>query len=1015
MAKQIGTVNAVSGAVSATSSDGTIRNLQLNDVVYEDDLIITGENGVVEIGFANNHTMDLGRNSQVMLDGDIYDATTTGASGQPSSPDVEAIQQAVLEGEDPTLIQEATAAGAGTQTGNEGHDAVFVDYLNPEVIPEAGFDTTGVTNEYTLPEEDNIVVQQQTPGILELTVSVEIEGGEAGFPPGSPPTPEHSLLIDGNSASVIEGTSEGTKEIVFIIRLSEVATEAVEVTYQLQPVSDNAAADFGEDWLGNSIMPQTITIPAGQTEYRVNVHVVEDRIDEGNGVFQLVLLSATNANINPEANTIQVSIYDDDATPDANDDANTIYDEEGVESFTVTGNVLINDTDADQDDENGSLRIETSDDIVINHEYGTLTLSADGNYQFDLNANGVALLKSLGEEETAEILFENAYQVTDGVNLGDSANLSISLVGLNDPPSLSVNEGQTGILYEAGLNTGSNVGMTVNTLTGSFTLSDPDGNDDITHVKINNTVIDIAELGNNNLIQGQYGQLLIIDYNSETGEAIFKYNLTDPAIDIEDADELDLFGMAVSDDGINFSSPVSLQFTIMDDVPTFTIVNEGFDADNTVSLTAFNSESDQTTYDDIQLADWVLGADGFASANVTIPEGVNAQVVSQSEDSIVLNFLDGDAVVATLTLNANGSDSLQVFNREFDIETIPLLTSSVSASGPELVKYINSEKLNVTITGSDGDTLPNEPQDEVNPSKLGWAVDDNQIDVGESITFSFDRPVSDFSFAATGFTGAPSDDSIGLNITVYYDESKTDYESFSVTAESNQTIQLNQLDGFGSDLSSVNTIWAVEVESDASSQDTNDGFRLNNIVATTSSTSAPTDLEFTGITVEIEDTDGDTASQSFDLTLNGEYGSDVYVESIAGTSSDDALMGTNGDDVIRSGSGNDTITSGDGNDQLIWGPGETGTDTVTDFEQGNDVMDISQLLDPEGSLDIGGVHSLDDYLRASFDGTHTTFEVFNNGDAAEDAAIVTQTIIVTGDFTDLSTLLIDGDLVVDQS
>lgn len=761
MANQVGTVTALAGEVTATNASGSLRPLHLNDDIFEDDIINTGDNGLVEISLMNNQTIDLGRNSQAVVENLFEDGPASESSEQSHIEDVEAIQQSLLEGEDPTVNQEATAAGAGVQTGNEGHEAVFVDYLNPEVIPEAGFDTTGVSNEYALPEEDIIVTEQ------EATDTVDQPGGN-------------------------------------------------------EPIE-------------------------------------------------------------------------------------------------------------------------------------------------------------------------------------------------NRPPTLTVNEGQTGMLFEAGLPAGSNVGSTINTMTGSFTLSDPDGNDDITHVRINNTIINIDDLGNDNVIQGQYGQLIIIDYDPATGKAIFEYHLTNPAVDVENADEKDFFSLTVSDDGSIFSSPVSVEFEVIDDSPVFSVVNDGADPDAVVSVTAYNSESEQTAYDDIQLADWVLGADGFENATITIPDGVNAQVVSQSQDGAVINFFDGDSLAATLTLNAEGHDNLQVFNRDFDIQTIPLLTSSVTASGPELVKYINTEALNVAIAGSDGDTVPNEPQDEVNPSHVGWAVDNNIINVAESITFSFDRPVGNFSFIADGFTGAPSEGNVGLNITVYYDEAKTDYETFQVTTGAEQTIHIDQLSGLGSNLTGDTSFWAVAVESDPSAQDSNDGFRLNDVSVTTSQTSAPADLEYPGISVEVQDSDGDSASQTFDLVLKGEYGSEVSLEAITGTASDDVLTGTSGDDVIKSGSGDDTITSGEGNDQLIWDAGESGTDTVTDFEQGSDVIDISQLLDPEGALDIGGVHSLDDYLKASFDGTHTTFEVYNNGDAAEEAAIATQTIVVTGDFTDLSTLIIDGDLVVDQS
>ena len=168
MAIQVGVVKAITGSVTATAADGSIRNLQVGDRVFANELISTGAAGAIEIEFADGRVMDLGRNSQAMLDADLYDSSPSAVAaseGEVVPDDVAAIQQALLAGEDPTQIGEATAAGAGVEgTGNEGHEPVFVDYLNPAVIPDAGFDTVGVTNQYDLPEEDIIILPEEEDG-----------------------------------------------------------------------------------------------------------------------------------------------------------------------------------------------------------------------------------------------------------------------------------------------------------------------------------------------------------------------------------------------------------------------------------------------------------------------------------------------------------------------------------------------------------------------------------------------------------------------------------------------------------------------------------------------------------------------------------------------------------------------------------------------------------------------------------------------------------------------------------
>ncbi len=78
MATEIGTITALVGSATATSTDGSIRNLQVGDKVYANDLVTTGSAGAVEIEFVDGSIMDMGRNSQAVLDTEIFDPETTG-------------------------------------------------------------------------------------------------------------------------------------------------------------------------------------------------------------------------------------------------------------------------------------------------------------------------------------------------------------------------------------------------------------------------------------------------------------------------------------------------------------------------------------------------------------------------------------------------------------------------------------------------------------------------------------------------------------------------------------------------------------------------------------------------------------------------------------------------------------------------------------------------------------------------------------------------------------------------
>lgn len=141
MAIEVGSIKALIGTAIATSSDGTQRNLNVGDAVYALDIITTGVAGAIEIEFADGSLMDLGRSSQTILDAEVF---TPQQDEQLVTSDVEALQQALLDGADPTQTGEAPAAGSGTQvSSDEGSSTVTVDYLAPQAPVTSGFDTTG--------------------------------------------------------------------------------------------------------------------------------------------------------------------------------------------------------------------------------------------------------------------------------------------------------------------------------------------------------------------------------------------------------------------------------------------------------------------------------------------------------------------------------------------------------------------------------------------------------------------------------------------------------------------------------------------------------------------------------------------------------------------------------------------------------------------------------------------------------------------------------------------------------
>ena len=65
-------------------------------------------------------------------------------------------------------------------------------------------------------------------------------------------------------------------------------------------------------------------------------------------------------------------------------------------------------------------------------------------------------------------------------------------------------------------------------------------------------------------------------------------------------------------------------------------------------------------------------------------------------------------------------------------------------------------------------------------------------------------------------------------------------------------------------------------------------------------------------------------------------------DSIDGGGGEDWIYGEGGDDVIYGGEGNDTLTGGADDDTFVFQAGH-GTDRITDFTDGEDLIDVSAL------------------------------------------------------------------------
>ena len=86
-----------------------------------------------------------------------------------------------------------------------------------------------------------------------------------------------------------------------------------------------------------------------------------------------------------------------------------------------------------------------------------------------------------------------------------------------------------------------------------------------------------------------------------------------------------------------------------------------------------------------------------------------------------------------------------------------------------------------------------------------------------------------------------------------------------------------------------------------------------------------------------------------DDTLDGGAGDDTLFggeddDTLSGGEDDDRLVGGEGEDTLTGGSGDDTLTGGEGDDAFVFSEGH-GDDTITDFTDGEDTIDLSAFTD----------------------------------------------------------------------
>ncbi|SSW68315.1 RTX-I toxin determinant A from serotypes 1/9 [Achromobacter agilis] len=334
-----------------------------------------------------------------------------------------------------------------------------------------------------------------------------------------------------------------------------------------------------------------------------------------------------------------------DTVPEAKDDnGGTVTEDAAVD--TLSGNVVDNDVKGADAISGVTWNVSDAQRAEI-EQYGSLTLNADGTWQFTLD-NSKPAVQALGA--TDKLNFTLNYTVKDADNDTSDAKLSFSIQGQADTPPVITPEDSDGNVTGAH---NSVVEGTGDTVTGSVTVSAEAG---IAGVTVGGLDITGATAADPVVITTGKGVLSITGYDAATGTITYSYQETGGADDHSAGDDSvrDLFQVSVKDlAGQTHSDDLVIQ--IIDTAP--------------------KAEDDTASVDE--------GATGAITGNVLANDTLGA-------DASTVTITAGDAKYGTLIDNGDGTWSYQLDNS----------LAAVRALGNDQTL---TEEIHYTITDADGD------------------------------------------------------------------------------------------------------------------------------------------------------------------------------------------------------------------------------------------------------------------------------------------------------------------------
>lgn len=556
----------------------------------------------------------------------------------------DAVLEALLAGRDISTELEATAAGlSGTGGGDEGGNGFIRLGRVSETTTPIGFVFPTETTTTTLPEDQRLLLEDNAADISGLAPT--IQNGDASVDENdlsgqTPTTTSGSFIIsapDGVDSLVINGVTVISNGVL------------------VNPV---VTTPLGNELTITGYNPATGEITY---EYELLDNEVHPDDDGVNPLFDEMDVVLTDNDGDSDSDVLSIQVLDD--LPDAVDDAASISED----TPSVVIDILAND---DEGADGASASV-----VSPQGTYGNLTQNGDGTWTYHLDT-GNPVVQGLGVAgETPETLTDTfTYNLTDTDGDIDTANIVVTITGVDDPVVITnltpSGQGGDALVDEDDLPDGSDTSKEPLTTSGNFSISAPDGVDDLTIG--GQAVITDGVFTATSFVTALGNTLNITAYDSNTGVVSYSYTLADNETHTNANGQNSLFEdfsvVLTDEDGDSTNNTLSIN--IVDDVP---------DAINNTDPDIVSENSTVTTGNvlgnDVQGADGAsvtpaviagtygtltLNADGSYSYTLNTSDADFIALNGGGSDTEVFTYTltdaDGDSDTATLTLNIHNDD-----------------------------------------------------------------------------------------------------------------------------------------------------------------------------------------------------------------------------------------------------------------------------------------------------------------------------------------------------------------------